>query len=205
MGLDIGYVIVFLTEDEYHEVNANWTEEDAVKRPMSSLTLFKEKYDLPTSVNDFLTLFKQDVNMVGGSQVAIQFNLENAMKVVHNEADAHRHHQKTFGVLWHELGHDLANLQHNNDYDTLPDHGGGSDLSGRTAYACIMCQNNWLFCPKCRAKMRAIEPTATAWISYEEEKDIKDNHLYSAIAHLPDWAIPQIHQPQQEAGNVPRP
>jgi len=73
------------------------------------------------------------------------------------------------------------------------------------AFFCIMVANTWWFCPKCRQKLRAVEPSVHCWATPEEERDIKENHLYSHFASMPDYAIPQIHQPQLQADDVLRP
>lgn len=204
-GLDPGYIIAFLTEAEYNQVNNNYDSTQSVQRAMTSLTLFKEKYSLPTPVHEFMTVFSPPVPLAGGSQVAISFNLGRALRVLHNEADAYLYHNKTWGKLWHELGHEVVGLTHTIDYQALPDHGGGFDAGGNPSLGCIMCTNAWFFCVRCRDKMRAIEPTVRAWATEEEKKDIKNYHLYSYLQSAPDWRNPQIHQPQQMAGNVPRP
>lgn len=208
-GFDLGYYMVFMTEEEYTEVNNSWMPEDPVKRPMSSLSLFKEKYELPVNIHGFLTLFDPICNLSGGSQVAIRFSVNMAIEEIYNRPNSHRYHQKCFGLLAHELGHDSVEMWHDEKYSILPYHGGGYDMNGMTAYPCIMCTNSTFFCPRCRLKLRAVEPNVHCFATEEEKQDIIKHHLYwyekDRLENVGEYACGQIHQPQFQTENVKGP
>jgi hypothetical protein len=203
-----GYYMLFLTPEEYSEVSTTYVGEDSFIHPITSMGLLKEKYEIPVSVPEFLTMFDH-VDMHGSSQVAFRFQLSKAIDEVYNRPNAHNHHFRNLGLAWHELGHDIGDMYHDEDYSTLPDHGGGKDNMGNYAYPCIMCSNNWVFCPKCRKKLRAINPNVHCWQTWQEREDMKNNHLYwyqkDLLNTTGEWAVGQLHQPQINAESVKRP
>jgi len=198
-GYNLGYYMLFLTVDEYKEVNNN-----PYPYSMSSLSKIKEQYTFPTNINDFLVLYSSYIGYSAGDQIAIVFRVANAMNDVYNRPGAD--HFQTLGRLWHELGHDSENLQHDMEYSALPDHGGTRDRSGYPASKCIMVANNWYFCPKCRARLRATDPNVHAFYTYDEKQEMITNHISDyekqLLADGKEYMVPIIHQPQEQTSNV---
>jgi len=209
LGYDLGYYMLFLDLDEYRAVNNNPGDDDIWERPITGLSLLKQEYALPPNIHDFMTLFDPSINMKDGSQIAMKFSVERGIKEYYNDANSHRYHQHNMGKLWHELGHDSVGMWHDMQYSVLPDHGGGHDLNGLPAYACIMCQNQWTFCPKCRNRLRAVNPSVHNFMTTQEKRDMAEKYLYWFFEEDYDAGretyVLQIHQPQEQTSNVPRP
>lgn len=210
-GFNLGYYMIFLSVEEYDEVNnclnPDGSSPTPVKPPITSPINLYERWGhvMPLAgFNDFLTLFRPDVDCYDGSQVSIRFNVDHAMEEVYNRPNAHRVHQKCFGICWHECGHDSVNMWHDENYSMLPDHGGAYDLMGMPSYPCIMTTNRIFFCPRCRLKLKAVDPNVHCFATPEEKQDIIDNHLYWWFEGQNELYVPQIHQPQQLCENLRR-
>lgn len=208
-GFEPGYYMLFLTPEEYWEIDGNYNEDDPVKRPASSMSLIDERYDIPVPTPEFLTVFDH-VDIAGRSQTAIHLDVDKAVEEVYNRPNAYRYHTDTLGKYWHELGHDVAGMWHDEDYSTMPNHGDGVDRYSMRAYGCIMCVNQWWFCPRCRRKLRAINPDVHCWQTWQEKEEMEQNHLYwyqeDLLENVGEYAVSQLHQPQKgQVGVVPRP